>query len=116
ADVDETEELDSPTEELLAAIDDQPDPTMADPLVSPNTACTHPRGFTWADDGNGHSGSHCELCGAEEPTSGTYGPTDAERENWNGTGRPRPSASTVKVPEPEPQEDKPRLLDTLREA
>lgn len=64
ADVDETEELDSPTEELLAAVDDQPDP----------------------------------------------------EENWNGTGRPRPSASTVKVPEPEPQEDKPRLLDTLREA
>ena len=29
--------------------------------------CTHPKGFTWADDGNGHSGSFCELCGAPEP-------------------------------------------------
>lgn len=74
--------------------------------------CTHPRGFTWADDGAGHSGSHCELCGAEEDLTG---PRLADQ-NWNGTGRPRPSASTVKMPEPVPQEDKPRLLDTLREA
>jgi hypothetical protein len=102
ADVDE---LDSPTEELLAAIDE------TDPFVSPNTACTHPRGFTWADDGNGHEGSVCRLCGEEEPSSLS---SNAPEENWNGTGRPRPSASTVKMPEPAPQEDKPRLLDTLR--
>lgn len=30
-------------------------------------ACTHPEGFTWADDGNGHSGSVCLSCGAREP-------------------------------------------------
>lgn len=30
-------------------------------------ACTHPKGFTWADDGNGHQGSVCELCGTPEP-------------------------------------------------
>lgn len=77
--------------------------------ATPDPACTHPRGFTWADDGAGHSGSHCELCGAEEP-KGPYAPAA----NWNGTGRPRPSASTVKLPEPAPQEDKPRLLDALR--
>ncbi len=29
--------------------------------------CTHPRGFEWGDDGNGHSGSVCMICGAEEP-------------------------------------------------
>lgn len=166
ADVDETDEMDSPTEELLAAIDDPfTTPTATEftertgdsakgPWVearyantldcghdvlagdeiradgeggwecrdcgvdqeeasyaTPDSACTHPRGFTWADDGAGHSGSHCELCGAEEP-KGPYAPAA----NWNGTGRPRPSASTVKLPEPAPQEDKPRLLDTLREA
>jgi len=29
--------------------------------------CTHPRGFTYMDDDNGHSGSFCRLCGTEEP-------------------------------------------------
>jgi hypothetical protein len=29
--------------------------------------CTHPRGFDWVDDDNGHSGSFCRFCGAEEP-------------------------------------------------
>ena len=29
--------------------------------------CKHPRGFLWADDGNGHEGSFCPVCGAEEP-------------------------------------------------
>jgi hypothetical protein len=123
------------------------------------TECTHPRGFTWGDDGNGHEGSVCRLCGAEEPyapeetdspteellrviddqpypadnwgstdegpcrgcedcssaapTTGTYGPTDADRENWNGTGRPRPSASNVTMPPAEPKADSPRLLDML---
>lgn len=28
--------------------------------------CTHPGGFTYGDDGNGHSGSVCMICGAEE--------------------------------------------------
>lgn len=28
--------------------------------------CTHPRGFAWADDDNGHSGSFCRTCGEEE--------------------------------------------------
>lgn len=29
--------------------------------------CLHPRGFDWGDDGKGHSGAFCFLCGAEEP-------------------------------------------------
>lgn len=29
--------------------------------------CCHPYGYTYADDGNGHSGSFCEGCGAPEP-------------------------------------------------
>lgn len=28
--------------------------------------CTHPRGFEYADDDNGHSGSFCPVCGTEE--------------------------------------------------
>lgn len=30
--------------------------------------CTHPGGFVYADDDNGHSGSFCRDCGAEEPS------------------------------------------------
>lgn len=29
--------------------------------------CTHSRGFVYGDDGKGHSGSVCALCGAPEP-------------------------------------------------
>lgn len=29
--------------------------------------CTHPHGFEYGDDGNGHSGSFCHVCGTEEP-------------------------------------------------
>jgi hypothetical protein len=29
--------------------------------------CTHPGGFTYVDDDNGHSGSFCRVCGVEEP-------------------------------------------------
>lgn len=29
--------------------------------------CTHPRGFDWGDDGKGHSGASCFLCGSPEP-------------------------------------------------
>lgn len=29
--------------------------------------CKHPRGFDYMDDGNGHSGSFCFLCGQPEP-------------------------------------------------
>jgi hypothetical protein len=29
--------------------------------------CTHPGGFTYVDDDNGHSGSFCRTCGTEEP-------------------------------------------------
>jgi hypothetical protein len=32
--------------------------------------CTHPGGFTYGDDGNGHSGSVCMICGADEPEPG----------------------------------------------
>lgn len=28
--------------------------------------CSHPDGFTWADDGNGRSGSFCGVCGAPD--------------------------------------------------
>lgn len=34
--------------------------------------CTHPRGFTYGDDGKGHSGSVCTLCGAPEPEPCTH--------------------------------------------
>lgn len=34
--------------------------------------CTHPQGFEWGDDGNGHSGSVCMTCGAEEPEPCTH--------------------------------------------
>lgn len=34
--------------------------------------CTHPRGFTYGDDGEGHSGSVCTLCGAPEPEPCTH--------------------------------------------
>lgn len=29
--------------------------------------CTHPHGFEYGDDGKGHSGSFCHVCGIEEP-------------------------------------------------
>jgi hypothetical protein len=29
--------------------------------------CTHPGGFTYGDDDNGHEGSFCRVCGTEEP-------------------------------------------------
>jgi hypothetical protein len=29
--------------------------------------CTHPSGFEYGDDDNGHSGSFCPVCGTEEP-------------------------------------------------
>jgi hypothetical protein len=32
--------------------------------------CTHPGGFTYMDDDNGHEGSFCRVCGAEEPEPG----------------------------------------------
>lgn len=35
---------------------------------SEGAPCTHPNGFTWADDGKGHSGSLCTVCGTEEPS------------------------------------------------
>lgn len=46
--------------------------------------CTHPRGFEYGDDDNGHSGSFCRVCGVEEPEPCThpgervYGGTDEE--------------------------------------
>lgn len=38
--------------------------------------CTHPRGFTYEDDGNGHSGSFCPVCGAGEPEPDWHTPAD----------------------------------------
>lgn len=32
--------------------------------------CTHPRGFEYGDDNNGHSGSFCPVCGTGEPDPG----------------------------------------------
>ena len=90
------------------------------------TECTHPGGFTWADDGNGHEGSVCRVCGAEEPDSPTEEPRPptsalgiamaANEANWNGTGRPRPSASNVAMPPAEPVTEQPRSLDWLSAA
>lgn len=44
-----------------------PSPSGLDLPHDTGAACTHPHGFTWADDGNGHSGSVCLACGAYEP-------------------------------------------------
>lgn len=33
--------------------------------------CTHSRGFVYGDDGKGHDGSVCPVCGADEPDPGT---------------------------------------------
>lgn len=46
--------------------------------------CTHPRGFDYVDDDNGHSGSFCRFCGDEEPEpchhpgERVYGGTDED--------------------------------------
>lgn len=39
------------------------------PAYEDPAACSHPGGFTWSDDGKGHSGSFCASCGAPEPVS-----------------------------------------------
>lgn len=44
-----------------------PSPSGLDLPHDTGAACMHPHGFTWADDGNGHSGSVCLACGAYEP-------------------------------------------------
>lgn len=36
--------------------------------------CTHPGGFVYADDDNGHSGSFCRDCGVPEPEPGWHTP------------------------------------------
>ena len=49
-------------------------PTDLGPEVHPGEAagcrlpgcCTHPHGFEYGDDDNGHSGSFCHVCGTEE--------------------------------------------------
>lgn len=38
--------------------------------------CTHPRGFEWGDDGKGHSGSFCPICGMEADAVERPGPDD----------------------------------------
>lgn len=113
-------ETDSPTEELLAAIDDPAD--IADdrelrkgpwvPAWFDGTRdCGHDvlAGDLIRADGEG--GWECEECADND-----------EPENWNGTGRPRPSASNVKMPcaeipcpEPGPGAPVDRLMDQLRE-
>jgi hypothetical protein len=72
-----------PPEERAAPADALFDPTHTvttdlGPEVHPGKAgdcrepgcCTHPRGFEYGDDGNGHSGSFCPVCGTEEPEPG----------------------------------------------
>lgn len=41
-------------------------PGRADGCTMPE-CCTHPQGFVYGDDDNGHSGEECPLCGAEPP-------------------------------------------------
>lgn len=41
-------------------------PGLADGCTRPE-CCTHPQGFVYGDDDNGHSGEECPLCGAEPP-------------------------------------------------
>lgn len=41
-------------------------PGPADGCTMPE-CCTHPQGFVYGDDDNGHSGEECPLCGAEPP-------------------------------------------------
>jgi hypothetical protein len=40
--------------------------------------CTHPQGFQWVDDGIGHEGAFCAVCGTEEPEPPAPGPDDWE--------------------------------------
>lgn len=55
-----------------------------DGLSDPRT-CTHPDGYTWTDDGKGHSGSFCLLCGTPEPEEQAHGMSVEDppvREDW----------------------------------
>jgi hypothetical protein len=82
-------------------------PGEAENCTSPD-CCTHPQGFTYADDGNGHSGSVCSLCGAEEPRPCThpdgrvYGGTDENGDDvWICEacgGREDPAVTRMKAP------------------
>jgi hypothetical protein len=48
--------------------------------------CTHPQGFEYGDDGKGHSGSFCPVCGTEEP--GPDGPCEIiEPDDPNACGQ-----------------------------
>ena len=125
ADVDETDPFVSPTRAPSDAGDaDVGAPSEGDtkgPWVAAQWEstldCGHYVGEGEAIRADGEGGWECrEWCeDADTPSELDYTDGSAPSENWNGTGRPRPSASNVKLPEPEPQEDKPRLLDTIRE-
>jgi hypothetical protein len=70
--------------------------------------CTHPQGFTYGDDGKGHSGSFCTLCGTPEPErcrhpeGRVYGGTDENGDDvWICEacgGRENPAVTRMKAP------------------
>lgn len=55
-----------PTHVLTTAIGPEIHPGEAGDCRLPG-CCTHPQGFVYGDDGHGHSGSVCMICGGEEP-------------------------------------------------
>lgn len=55
-----------PTHVLTTDLGTEVHPGEAADCVLPG-CCTHPQGFTYIDDDNGHSGSFCRVCGTEEP-------------------------------------------------
>lgn len=57
------------THTALTDLGPETHPGKAADCVLPE-CCTHPRGFDWGDDDNGHSGSFCPVCGTEEPDPG----------------------------------------------
>jgi hypothetical protein len=97
ADVDETEELDSPTEELLAAIDDQPDPEE-----------------NWNGTGRPRPSASTVKVPEPEPQGDKPRLLDAMVAAARGGEYVNPAAESAAIGAQQ-MADKPRLLDTLRD-
>lgn len=63
-------------------------------------ACAHPEGFTWADDGNGHSGSVCLSCGAHEPDRAPAPDAPFADPAYEPSGAPVPGVDTITFTDP----------------
>lgn len=71
--------------------------------------CLHPRGFTWADDGNGHEGSVCMACGMDEETACTC----PARTPTEGPAADCPAHGTCRGLVPNLGDFDPRQVDTV---